>query len=389
MALIYDPFGAEVNFCDTIGLMNIPGAEQFELQAGDVAVLMVHGFTGSPASVRPWAEGLHRHGFTVRVPRLPGHGRTLNEMNQTNWHDWFQEVEVNFLELKKQYKRVFVAGFSMGGALSLRLATVRSKDIEGLILINPSIGDDRITMRLVPILKHFIPSIGGRGTDVAAPNPPRHSYGRTPLKALHSLQRLWRRIQNDLHLVEAPLMVGWSVNDHVVHPSNAERVIEKVSSVDIREVIFENSYHNVALDHDLDKLISESVNFIKEVLSGSLAEARQLAESELIDAEFEAIVSTLNLDQSAPTTYLDELEGIDAAEKYEGDNRSLPTLTPIQRGALMGVILGPVYVALVRFTSFDLFGLGIWPGLLALVTGVTAFFWQMKPESDDEDGVAL
>lgn len=350
---------------------------------------MVHGFTGSPASIRPWAEGLHRHGFTVRVPRLPGHGSTWSEMNETRWQDWFREVEENFLDLKRRHRRVFVAGFSMGGALSIRLATVRSKEIEGMILINPSVGDDRISMRLVPILKYMIPSIGGRGTDVAAPNPPRHSYGRTPLKALHSLQKLWRRIQGDLHLVDAPLMVGWSVNDHVVHPKNAERVIEGVSSVDIREVIFENSYHNVALDHDLEYLISESVIFIQDVLSGNLSTARELAEAELINAEFESLVSSLNLDQSAPTTYLDELENIEAAERYEGDNRSLPTLTPVQRGALLGVILGPVYVALVQLTTFDLFGLGAWPGLIALVWGVVTFFWQMKPESDEGDGVAL
>lgn len=389
MALIYDSFGAWVHFCDTIRLMSIPGAEQFELPAGEIAVLIVHGFTGSPASVRPWAEGLHRNGFTVRVPRLPGHGTNWNEMNQTTWHDWFEEVETNFLELKKRHKRVFVAGFSMGGALTLRLATIRSKEIEGLILINPSVGDERLSMRLVPLLKYFIPSVGGRGTDVAAPNPPRHSYGRTPLKALHSLQKLWRRIQGDLHLVEAPLMVGWSVNDHVVHPSNSERVIESVSSVDIREVIFENSFHNVAIDHDKELLVAESVAFIKDVLTGSLSEARKLAESELIDAEFESIVSSLNLDQSAPTTFLDELEKIEAAERYEGDNRSLPTLTSTQRAALLGVILGPIYVVLNRFTSLDLFGLGIWPGLLAFVGGIFTFFWQMKPEADEGDGVAL
>ena len=75
----------------------------------------------------------------------------------------------------------------MGGALTLNLAAERGRDIEGLIVINPSVSDDRSIMRLVPILKHFVPSIGGRGTDVAAPNPPKHSYGRTPLKALHSL----------------------------------------------------------------------------------------------------------------------------------------------------------------------------------------------------------
>ena len=372
--------------CDKIERVSIPNSEPFELSGGPIAVLVIHGFSGSPVSVRPWAQALNESGFTVLVPRLPGHGTTWNEMNQTRWEEWFSEVENNFRDLKSRYKRVFVAGFSMGGALTLRLATIYKDEIEGLLLVNPSIGDDRLVMRLIPFLKYFLPSVKGRGTDVAAPNPPRHSYGRTPLHALHSLQKLWRIVQRHLHLIDQPLMIGYSINDHVVNPKFSELVIDNVSSVDIREVIFERSFHNVALDYDLPLLIEESVTFIQEVLSGNVS---RLDETELINDEFESIVSNLSLDQSAPTTYLDELENIDALEKYEGDNKDLPTLTQTQRAALIGVIGGPIYVAIVKIFNFDLIGLGIWPGLIALVGGVIAFFWQMKPESDSGDGSAL
>jgi hypothetical protein len=268
----------------------------------------------------------------------------------------------------------------------LRLATIYKDEIEGLLLVNPSIGDDRLIMRLIPFLKYFLPSVKGRGSDVAAPNPPRHSYGRTPLHALHSLQKLWRIVQRDLHLIDQPLMIGYSINDHVVNPKFSELVIDNVSSVDIREVIFERSFHNVALDYDLPLLIEESVTFIQEVLSGNVS---RLDETELINDEFESIVSNLSLDQSAPTTYLDELENIDALEKYEGDNKELPTLTQTQRAALIGVIGGPIYVAIVKIFNFDLLGIGIWPGLIALAGGVITFFWQMKPENDSGDGSAL
>jgi carboxylesterase len=366
--------------------MKIPQAEEFELPGGEIAVLMVHGFTGSPASIRPWAEGLHSHGFTVKVPRLPGHGTSWEEMNETSWQDWFDAVETAFLELKKRHRRIFIAGFSMGGALSIRLTAKRSREIEGLILVNPSIGDDRAFMKLVPVLKYLIPSLKGRGTDVARPNPPRHSYGRTPLKALHSLQKLWRIVQSDLEKIDAPLMIGYSINDHVVHPRNSEVVIENVASIDIREVIFERSFHNVALDHDLEHLVDESRQFIQDVLSGTLIRSD---DSELIDLEFDSIVSGLSLDESAPTTFLDELENFDSAERYEGDNRPLPALTSIQRGALLGVTLGPAYIFLNRLASFDPLGVGIWPGMIALLAGVFAFFWQMKPDPDEGDGVAL
>jgi len=364
----------------------IPNGEAFHLEGGSIAILMVHGFTGSPASIRPWAESLHREGFTVRAPRLPGHGRTWEEMNKTRWEDWYEEVDRNFSELKKSYQRVFVAGFSMGGALSIRLASIRGQEIEGLMLVNPSIHDPRASLTLVPLLQYVIPSLGGRGTDVAAPNPPKHSYGRTPLRALRSLQKLWKIVQRDLYLVDLPLMVGYSVNDHVVDPRNSEIVIDNVSSIDIREVIFERSFHNVALDHDLDVLVDESLAFIKDVLTGEV----NRDERDLIDAEFDAIVSGLSLDESAPSTFLDELDEIDASEEYHGDNKPLPTLSTVQRAALVGVIGGPLYAISVRFFNFDPLGIGAWPGAFALVAGIVTFFWQMRVDSDDDDdGVAL
>ena len=370
-------------------MSTIPGSEPFTLESGSIAILMIHGFTGSPLSVKPWAQALHKKGFTVHVPRLPGHGTHWEELNQTTWRDWFGVVESDFQSLRKKYERVFVAGFSMGGSLAIHLAAQHGRLIEGLILVNPSVHDKRPILKLVPLLKHFVPSIQGRGTDVAAPNPPKHSYGRTPLKALASLQDLWRRVQSELHTIDVPLMIGYSINDHVVDPANSETVIDNISSVDIREVVFERSFHNVALDHDLDLLVESSLAFITDVLTGEIGSLRD--ERELIDAEFNEIVAGFdepNIAQSG-TQYLDQLEEFDALERYEGDNKELPTLSKVQRAALIGVILGPLYAIAVRFLNFDPLGFGFWPGLVALLGGITLFFWQLRPEPDEDEGIAL
>ena len=343
---------------------------------------MIHGFSGSPASIRPWAEGLNVAGYAVSAPRLPGHGTSWTEMNETTWIDWYHEVEIAFENLQSNYSRIFLAGFSMGGALALHLAANRGREIEGLILVNPSIGDNRFVMGLVPFLKYFIPSIEGRGTDVAAPNPPKHSYGRTPLKALHSLQKLWRIVRGELSVIDRPLMIGYSIQDHVVDPRFSEVIIDNVASIDIREVIFENSYHNVALDFDLSQLVEESVLFIKDVLTG------EVGDDELINDEFKSIVAGLSLDESVPTDYLDQLAESEI-DNYEGDNQPLPTLTQVQRAALVGVVGGPLYILLIALTPIDLLGIGFWPGAIALIAGVITFFWQMKPESDEGDGIAL
>ncbi len=50
---------------------------------------------------------------------------------------------------------------------------------------------------------------------------------------------------------------------------------------------------------------------------------------------------------------------------------------------------GPLYILLIALTPIDLLGIGFWPGAIALIAGVITFFWQMKPESDEGDGIAL
>ncbi|MEY4008872.1 MAG: hypothetical protein RL232_399 [Actinomycetota bacterium] len=245
---------------------SIPNSAGFTLPGGKIGVLVIHGFTGSPVSIAPWAKFLNKSGYTVSAPLLPGHGSRWQQMNQTTWQDWYEEVEKSFLELKQSCDRVFIAGFSMGAALALRLCQIRGSEVEGLIVLNPSVHDRRWFMKYVPVLKFLLASVAKGPTDIAAPNPPIHAYDRTPLKALDSLRKLWALVERDLYLIDLPIMVAYSVNDHAVDPENAMTVIDNVFSVDIREVVFENSFHNVALDFDVEQLNIESKIFIEDVL---------------------------------------------------------------------------------------------------------------------------
>jgi len=115
---------------------NIPESEPLRLFAGKTGVLMIHGFRGTPASIKPWALSLHEKGLSVFAPTLAGHGTHWSDLNKVSWEDWYDVVEKEFLELKKSCDQVFVAGFSMGGALALRLSQIRGSELAGTILVN-------------------------------------------------------------------------------------------------------------------------------------------------------------------------------------------------------------------------------------------------------------
>src|SRR5689334_1570595 len=91
----------------------VPGAEPFSADGGRTGVLLSHGFTGSPASMTPWAKHLAEEGYTVRVPRLPGHGTTWKDMNRTRWEDWYGELDQALTDLRATCDKVVVAGLSM------------------------------------------------------------------------------------------------------------------------------------------------------------------------------------------------------------------------------------------------------------------------------------
>ena len=355
---------------------------------------MIHGFRGSPASIKPWALSLHEKGLSVAAPILAGHGTHWSDLNKVNWQDWYESVEKEFLELKKSCDQIFVAGFSMGGALALRLSQIRGSELAGTILVNASIYDERARFKLVPALSLFLPSIPGGPGDVAKPGAPQHGYDRIPLRGLNQLRKLWEVVERDLYLVDLPLMVSYSINDHVVHPVCSETIIDNVYSADIREVVFEKSFHNVALDHDAELLNEESMDFILDVLSGELTRGESISESderELIDAEFDSIVSGLSLDESSPTTYLDELDSPQYdPEGFTPPNPKLPISDQTSRLAILGIVGGGSYMLFELFSDIDLLGMGPWPGLLAFIGGLSTLIWRSaRPEDDFGDGVEL
>ena len=367
----------------------IPNPLDIGLSGGRTGILVLHGFTGSPESVRPWVEGFHEAGFTVLSPALPGHGTQWEDLNQTTWSDWYERVEEAFLELKSQCDRVFVAGFSVGGALALRLAQIRGSEMEGLLLCNASIFDDRKALWLLPLVKRFLSSTKNGAMDVNKPTDRRHSYTRMPLRALDSLRGLWKIVEENLYFVDVPLMVSYSINDHVVHPINSETIIENVYSANIREIIFEKSFHNVAWDYDSDFLVAESVQFIFDVLTGEIDDDEEVDERDLINAEFDSIVSTLNLNQATDTTYLDELDKI---SHFEEPKPKTSSLSQASKFSLAAIIASGIYVLIEGFNGGDPFNMGGWPAVALFFGGVVSFIWrtsQKRSDADDGDDGAV
>jgi len=238
------------------------GAEPLSHDDGSLGVLLSHGFTGSPASMRPWGQYLANRGYTVRVPRLPGHGTTWQELNTVGWDDGYGEVDRSLTELLDRCERVAVCGLSMGGSLALRLAELRPDDVDAIVLVNPGVAikDPRLT--LLPVLKHVVPSLPGIGNDIKKPGGDETGYTRTPLRALSSLLGGWQQVRADPPRVAAPLLVFRSVDDHVVDAISLDLIRAGVSSTIAEYVTLTNSFHVATLDFDAPLIFEQSTAFL-------------------------------------------------------------------------------------------------------------------------------
>ncbi len=230
-----------------------------------VGVLLSHGFTGSPFSMRPWGEHLADLGYAVEVPRLPGHGTSWQEMNRTRWEDWYAEVTRAFEKLAAENDVVVAAGLSMGGALVLRLAADQSSRLAGVIVVNPAVQTLRKDVLALPVLKHVVPSFPGIVNDIKKPGVDEHGYPKTPLKAAASMFAGYRALRADLGRVTVPLLYFRSTVDHVVDESSEPIIVTGVSSGDVEVVRLENSYHVATIDNDADTIFERSAEFVARV----------------------------------------------------------------------------------------------------------------------------
>jgi carboxylesterase len=241
----------------------MPGAEAFARHEGPTGVLLCHGFTGSPQSLRPWAEYLADAGLSVSLPRLPGHGTTWQEMARTRAEDWYAEVDRAFDELQASCDEMFVMGLSMGGCLALRLAELRGDAVRGLVVVNPSITADTRLFLLAPALKLFVPSLKGIASDIKKDGTSEVGYDRVPVKAAATLPGLWRITQQHLKDLTQPILAFQSVSDHVVGPASMKLLKEAVPAdqLEVRELA--DSYHVATLDNDAEAIFGGSLEFVR------------------------------------------------------------------------------------------------------------------------------
>lgn len=247
----------------------IVGAQPETLRGSDThAVLVLHGFGDTPQSVRELAHSLHAHGWSVEVPLLPGHGRTLAEFGIARSHDWIGHTRDQVARLCRSYKHVSLVGLSMGAALCAIVAAERD-DLDALVMLSPYLSMPTYVRRLAPLLR-----VSGKLA------PFRASTGRTPsiydpaaeseslgfgvisghlLAELHDVTSIAREAMPH---VAVPTLYMAARNDSRVPVNDTLRNWRHLQTTDREFRLLEQSGHIMTVDYEKQIVFAETARWL-------------------------------------------------------------------------------------------------------------------------------
>ena len=229
-------------------------------------VIVIHGFTGSPFSVRGVADALIGAGLDVEVPRLPGHGTTVDDLLTTSWSNWAATVADTLGVVARRTDRVVIVGQSMGATLGL-WAALQHPHVAGIVCINPLTrprAREEIEM-IDDLVDEGFAVAPGEGSDIADPRSYDISYDGTPLAPIRSLLIDGvAPITGRFGELTMPLRLFTSRHDHVVDPADSDHLAATWGGP-VERTWLERSFHVATRDFDRDLVEAGTVDFVRKV----------------------------------------------------------------------------------------------------------------------------
>ena len=249
----------------------IPTTEPFFFPGGRTGILLTHGFTGAPKEMRWMGDYLNEQGYTCLGIRLAGHATDSEDMIRSNWTDWTASVEDGFHLLSGSVDRIFLAGLSMGGVLSLLMST--RLDVAGVVAMStpyklpddPRLRHIEWISRIVSYMPKSDEEPGASWFDKEAFKE-HVSYPQNPVRSIGELNKLLGEMRAALPNLHVPVLLIHSRDDKYVLPENMEMIFADLKNTsDKTKVYITGSGHVVTRDAARRQVFDLVRDFIKRV----------------------------------------------------------------------------------------------------------------------------
>ena len=238
--------------------------------------LVIHGLTGTPATLASITQPLISSGFRVVAPCLAGHGGTLEDLARSTWPEWYETVRIAYSELRREVDRVFFVGLSMGTLLGLKLAMDEGWGVRALALIGTPLHLGLKARLAIPLVRYspmrwIMRSVPKNFEDSVCDPQGRMLYQQLslpaiPVRAAFELADLARIVRADLGRVSNPLLLIHGHHDRVCPPSNVDLLRQRIASDVVETAILTRSSHVVSMDYEKDAAACTTIDFFRRFL---------------------------------------------------------------------------------------------------------------------------
>jgi carboxylesterase len=256
-------------------------------------VLLVHGLTGAPMEMKFIGKQLHKRGYSVYAPTLPGHCQDKRSLLRTKFEDWLSGLRESLHLFRKKVKEVHAAGICVGGALALYLAYSEPTLLETVVIYSATLNYDGWNVPFyypwarygIPLLIH-LPFVKRLAFSETAPYGIKSERVRKmvmsdgsviagalpsfPMGTLYENYRLNKALEKALPLIQTPTLLIHAKEDDVSHPRNADR-IQKLHGGRCELVLLDDSYHMLHIDQERHKVADLTIDFFEEKRCVSVA----------------------------------------------------------------------------------------------------------------------
>ena len=244
-----------------------PNARAISYDGGKTAVLLLHGWTGWTGRLAYLAERLAGAGFTVRLPRLPGHGTNLQDFRASTWKDWLRRAMDEFLDLRDRSETVYVAGASMGALLTILIAA--QFEVPRIVLMAPALQARNRLVFLAPLIQHIVPRIASDWDADNDPDPESSSIGaeyksHTYTGTIAQLYRIQQRARRALPALRSQTLAIVSEKDEAVPPSVAKYITDRVPDGLAKVLMLENSGHQMVQGVDREAVCEAVLDWFSD-----------------------------------------------------------------------------------------------------------------------------
>lgn len=243
-------------------MMKIVAPKPFTIEAGNRAVLLLHGFTGNTNDVKRLGRYLSDRNYTVHAPLYKGHGSDPSTLIQTNPKEWWDSVIEGYDTLRSLgYEEIAVAGVSLGGIFSLKLGAERpTKAIVAMsapaIAKNTDSLQNRIidyTINYKKLSGTFDETTDNRSTIAKAVKMPSLEY----------LQGMINDTSAKLDNIQAPVHILRGLQDDEYYCESADLIYSSVKSRIKSVKTFVNSGHILTLGQERELVFEEVYRFFE------------------------------------------------------------------------------------------------------------------------------